>query len=121
KETGRYVWEVPDESLWTFKVRMRVVDKAGNSTTYVWPDDVIVDLEKPTAGIQKVRGKDKEGSANPNPGRGKPQPPASPMNQSPPPVRGSPSPRLSRPKCLLFRTFRPPVGKSFGLARGLNL
>jgi hypothetical protein len=84
RETGRYVWEVPDETLWKFHVRIRAVDKAANTSVDVWKDEVIVDLEKPTAGIQKVRGKDgKDGPAKPNPG-GNPQPPAPPMSPRPP-------------------------------------
>jgi hypothetical protein len=81
-ETGRYVWEVPDETLWKFWVRIRAVDKAANTAVDKWAEEVIVDLEKPTAGIQKVRGgkEGKEGRANPNPTSGNPQPPASPMN-----------------------------------------
>ena len=54
--TGRYVWEMPDADLWKFYVRVRAVDKAGNSNQFVWPDEVIVDLEKPQAGITGVRG-----------------------------------------------------------------
>jgi hypothetical protein len=54
--TGRYTWEVPDENLWKFWVRARAVDKASNTGEYLWPTEVIVDLEKPSAGIVKVRG-----------------------------------------------------------------
>lgn len=66
--TGRYVWEVPDENLWKFWVRIRAVDKAANTTTDVWKEEVIVDLEKPTAGIQKVRGGKDGPATNPTPG-----------------------------------------------------
>jgi hypothetical protein len=55
-ETGRYAWEVPDEKLWKFWVRARAVDKAGNVGEFVWPQEVIVDLEKPSATIDRVRG-----------------------------------------------------------------
>jgi hypothetical protein len=63
--TGRFVWEVPDEKLWKFYVRIRAVDKASNVGEHVWgqdreknaaPAEVIVDLEKPSATIDRVRG-----------------------------------------------------------------
>lgn len=54
--TGRYTWEVPDESVWKFWVRIRAVDKAANTGEHVWDKEVIVDLEKPAAGITGVRG-----------------------------------------------------------------
>jgi hypothetical protein len=53
---GSYTWEVPDETLWKFHVRIRAVDKAGNTGKDQWKDEVIVDLEKPAAGITGVRG-----------------------------------------------------------------
>ena len=56
RTTGRYAWEVPDEKVWHFWVRARAVDKAGNIGEYVWPQEVIVDLEKPSATINGVRG-----------------------------------------------------------------
>ena len=61
---GMYTWEVPDETLWKFHVRIRAVDKAGNTSKDQWKDEVIVDLEKPAAGITGVRGG--TGPANPN-------------------------------------------------------
>jgi hypothetical protein len=65
KTTGRYTWEVPDESVWKFYVRARAVDKAANTGEHIWgqdadrkgtPKEVIVDLEDPAATIGKVRG-----------------------------------------------------------------
>ncbi|MBN9120882.1 MAG: hypothetical protein J0I06_17315, partial [Planctomycetes bacterium] len=56
RETGRYAWEVPDEKLWKFWVRARAVDKAANVGEHVWPQEVIVDLEKPSATIDRIRG-----------------------------------------------------------------
>lgn len=61
---GTYAWEVPDENLWKFHVRIRSVDNAGNTGKDVWKDEVIVDLEKPAAGITGVRG---AGGAAPTP------------------------------------------------------
>lgn len=54
--TGRYTWEIPDENLWKFWIRARAVDKASNTGESIWPQEVIVDLEQPSAGIVKVRG-----------------------------------------------------------------
>ena len=54
--TGRYSWEVPDEKLWKFWIRARAVDKAANIGENVWGQEVIVDLEKPSATIDRIRG-----------------------------------------------------------------
>jgi hypothetical protein len=63
--TGRFTWEVPDEKLWKFYARIRAVDKASNVGEHVWgqdreknnpPTEIIVDLEKPSATIDRVRG-----------------------------------------------------------------
>lgn len=56
KDTGRFSWEVPDEQLWKFYIRIRAVDKAANTGEHVWDQEVIVDLEKPTGVITGVRG-----------------------------------------------------------------
>ncbi len=56
RTTGRYAWEVPDEKIWKFWVRARAVDKAANIGEFVWGQEVIVDLEKPSATIDRVRG-----------------------------------------------------------------
>jgi hypothetical protein len=79
KDTGRYVWEVPDESLWKFRVRVRATDKAANTGEHIWDREVIVDLEKPAAGVQGVR-PGKEPAGNPGgdpPPRVTPKPPDS--------------------------------------------
>lgn len=52
--TGRYVWEVEDKNLWRFFVRVRAVDKAGNAGEDVYGKEVMIDLEKPAAEIDKV-------------------------------------------------------------------
>lgn len=54
--SGRYAWEVPDEKVWKFYVRARAVDKAANVGEHVWGKEVIVDLEKPAATIDRIRG-----------------------------------------------------------------
>jgi hypothetical protein len=79
--TGRYTWEVPDENLWRFWVRIRAVDKAANTGEHVWEKEVIVDLEKPSGMITGARG-----GNNPNPGPLPADPPMGPrpMNPMPP-------------------------------------
>ena len=56
RDYAREAWDIPDEKLWKFYVRARAVDKAANVGEYVWPKEVIVDLEKPSATIDRVRG-----------------------------------------------------------------
>ena len=85
KTTGRYVWEVPDTELWKFYVRIRAVDKSANTGKYLWPDEVIVDLEKPAAGITGVRGGSNAGAGTPSP-RPTPSPSSAPSSLPTPPV-----------------------------------
>ena len=73
KDTGAFEWEVPDENLWKFWVRIRAVDKAANTGEHVWEQEVIVDLEKPSGVITGVRGgngpaSDPRPQPQPNPG-----------------------------------------------------
>lgn len=100
--TGRYAWEVPDEKLWHFWVRIRATDKAANTGEFVTEKEVIVDLEKPAGGINKVRG----GSAPPvgsGPGSLPPVPagPGAPMGpgspSGPPPVPSLPDMMSNKP------------------------
>ena len=95
KDTGRYVWEVPDDYPWKFWVRIRAVDKAANTATEVWPEPVIVDTEVPTAGVQKVRG-GKDGA--PNPGGASQPPPSVPNPPTPPAGGGQPPPDPKLPE-----------------------
>lgn len=99
KTTGRYAWEVPDENPWKFYVRIRAVDKAGNTGTHVWgqteskPDDaevVIVDLEKPSAGITGVRGGAGGGAAPEKTPEKKSNPPKRPTTPSTIPAPSAP-------------------------------
>ena len=55
RESGRYSWTVPDEKLWRFFVRIRVVDKAANMGEHIFEQEVLVDLEKPAAEIKSVQ------------------------------------------------------------------
>lgn len=71
RTSGRFAWEVPDEKVWRFWVRASAVDKAGNSAEHVWPQEVLVDLEKPSATINRVHG----GPGGTDPGPAKPPDP----------------------------------------------
>jgi hypothetical protein len=102
RETGRFVWEIPDERLWKFYLRLRVVDKATNIGEHVWGVDltaerekgapanppaewkeVIVDLVQPEATIKDVRS-----DGTPGAGRGPAATPPSPK-PTPPPKKGT--------------------------------
>jgi hypothetical protein len=80
RTTGRHAWEVPDEKVWKFYVRIRAVDKAANIGEHVWgqdreksssPLEIIVDLTTPEATIDRVRG----GTPAPKPAPEKPPEP----------------------------------------------
>jgi hypothetical protein len=92
--TGRYTWDIPDENLWKFWVRARAVDKASNTGEYIWPQEVIVDLELPAAGNVKVHG-----GNNPSPSGG-PTPKSPGGSDSPPPVPAVPAVPPSAPSQL---------------------
>jgi len=96
-QVGRYVWEVPDENLWKFYLRIRAVDKASNTGEHIWgqdlpekrnpPTEVIVDLEKPTGTINKVRGNNSPrnpGGAGVGSDSPLPKPPMNPSGPTPP-------------------------------------
>ena len=83
--SSRYVWEVDDKELWKFYVRATAVDKATNSARSVYKDAVMVDLEKPSAVIEKVNGG--PGGVNRNF-----RPDESPMSIPPPKVEEKPAP-----------------------------
>jgi hypothetical protein len=59
---GQYTWEIPDERVWKFYVRIRAVDRAENTTESVYPNVVLVDLEVPAAEITGVSGGARSGS-----------------------------------------------------------
>jgi hypothetical protein len=83
RHTGRFTWEVPNDNLWHFWVRIRATDKAANTGEFVWDKEVIVDLEKPAAGINRVRGGNDPGGTGPGPGGAGPD-----RGSDPPPPRG---------------------------------
>lgn len=80
---GTFKWEVPDETLWKFHVRIRSVDRAGNTGNDQWKNEVIVDLDVPSAGITGVKGSAGGASRNTDPA---PMLPA-PVNPIPNPVK----------------------------------
>ncbi len=101
RSTGRYVWEVPDESIWKFWIRARAVDKAANVSEHIWPQEVIVDLEKPEATINRVRGSGGASGGN-APGSGPPPGGTLPSGGTPPPAGtrppgGTPPPAAAPP------------------------
>jgi hypothetical protein len=100
--TGRYIWEIPDENLWKFWVRIRAVDKASNTGEYIYPQEVIVDLEQPSAGIVKVRGGN---SPAPNPGGYTPKSPG--VSDSPSSVPKTPGGSDSPPAVPVVPSFPP--------------
>ncbi|MBN9521757.1 hypothetical protein J0H58_25115 [bacterium] len=92
---GQFVWDVPDEKLWKFYVRVRSVDRAGNTTTDVREEPVVVDLEKPAASITGVRG-----SGAPPPGSTDspaPRPQPAPKGNTPAPRPPMPAPEPAAP------------------------
>jgi hypothetical protein len=54
RNDGRYLWTALPEGKWRFFVRVRAVDKAGNTGEHVYEKPVIVDLDRPEATIEKV-------------------------------------------------------------------
>lgn len=93
--TGRYTWEVEDKNLWRFYVRARAKDKANNTGEFVFKREIIVDLEKPQAVIEKVAGGTKD-SVSERPPVVLPSPGPSVVPQPAPPVV-TPSPPASSP------------------------
>ncbi|HSQ55132.1 MAG TPA: hypothetical protein VLM40_05245 [Gemmata sp.] len=92
QHSGRYTWEVPDESVWKFYVRARAVDKAANTGEHIWgqdaerktaPVEVLVDLENPSGSIERVRGGNSPRSSS----GGSDSPPSAPV--APPPSGSS--------------------------------
>ncbi|MFO0796486.1 MAG: hypothetical protein U0804_03355 [Gemmataceae bacterium] len=85
RHVGQFTWEVPDEKLWKFYVRAQCVDKAGNSTTHVYKDAVVVDLETPAASITGVRGSGEAAPVTPRP-MPQPEPQPRPPPKADPPM-----------------------------------
>lgn len=56
RNSGRYVWEVEDKNLWRVYVRATAQDKALNRSEHVYEKEILIDLEKPAATIEKVQG-----------------------------------------------------------------
>jgi hypothetical protein len=89
RNSGRYVWEVEDKNLWRIYVRASAVDKASNRSEHVYEKEVLIDLEKPAAVIEKVQGSG--GSPPERDSRKAPEP--EPVSPSPAPVApSSPAP-----------------------------
>jgi len=110
--TGKYVWEIEDRAVWKFHLRVTAVDRATNTGFDMTKEMVTVDLEKPTAIIERI---DKAGGGdvkknNWRPGEetipptpdSLPAPPMQPMKVDPPPKpespKGLPLPPKPEPK-----------------------
>jgi hypothetical protein len=107
KETGRYVWEVPDTELWKFWVRVRATDKAGNTGEDMWDREVVIDLTTPAAGVQGVRPGDPAAGPGSAPNlRVTPRPDRQPQG----PVEKSPEKSPGNPAIPPLPTAPPPKG-----------
>ena len=51
----RYVWEVADKTLYKFFIRIRAVDKASNTGEHYYEQEVIIDLDHPSATIEHIK------------------------------------------------------------------
>lgn len=94
-DTGRYVWEVEDKNLWHFHVRASYVDKASNRSVDVYDKEVLIDLETPSAIIDRVEGSGRMngGGASPRPSTSvKPTSPSASPPATVPPVSPVPTP-----------------------------
>ncbi len=65
RDTGRYVWEVEDKNIWRFYLRATARDKAGNRGEHVYEKEIVIDLDKPAAVIEKVQGTGGGGTSPP--------------------------------------------------------
>ena len=52
--TGKFTWAVPPTEPYSFYVRIKAIDRAGNMTTVVTKQAVIVDLTVPQVEIRDV-------------------------------------------------------------------
>lgn len=103
-DTGRYVWEVEDKNLWHFHVRASYVDKASNRSVDVYEKEVIIDLETPSAIIDRVVGSGRmNGSGNNGSGVARPSTsvkPTTPVAPTPSGGRPSTNPPLTAPPLI---------------------
>jgi hypothetical protein len=74
RNDGRYLWTALPEGKWKFFVRVRAVDKAGNTGEHVYDKPVIVDLDRPEATIEKVTHPGGGGGVSPSDTYQKPTP-----------------------------------------------
>ena len=65
RDTGRHVWEVEDKNVWKFYIRAVAKDKAGNRGEHVYEKEIVIDLDKPAAVIEKVQGTGGGGASPP--------------------------------------------------------
>ena len=95
----RYVWEVSDKTMFKLYIRARATDKATNVGENIYDQPVIIDLDKPSATIDNIRGS----------GSGSPQ-----TNERPPvlsPGAGSPVPYPNVTPGPVMAPSLPPSGR----------
>lgn len=94
RNSGRYVWEVENKDLWRVYVRATALDKASNRSEHVYEKEIVIDLEKPAAVIEKVQGGPPSGEQDshrsPTPAPVSPVVPSSPSAGGQLPVPGLP-------------------------------
>lgn len=98
--SSRYVWEVEEKELWKVYIRVKTVDKANNTTTVEYKDPVLVDLEKPSAVIEKVNGGNGPVNRNFRPDEMMPPPipaPTTPLTVTPQPMTPIEAPKPVEP------------------------
>lgn len=92
--TGKYLWEIEDRTVWKFHLRVTAVDRATNTGTDQTKEMVTVDLDKPSAVIERIdKGGDGKGGGdrrNYTPGD---EPQTIPSTLPPPPA-----PKVDPPK-----------------------
>ena len=111
--TGKYVWEIQDRAVWKFHLRVTAEDRAKNVGTDATKAMVTVDLEKPSAVIERIDtvgqggGGQKKNNFRPvgepetiRPMGPLPMPPTPPVKQEPPttvPLTPEPKPEQKKP------------------------
>ncbi len=102
--TGKYIWEIEDRTVWKFHLRVTAVDRATNTGFDMTKEMVTVDLEKPTAIIERI---DKAGGGdvkknNWRPGEETIPPPPDTLPAPLPmqPMKVDPPPKVEVPKNL---------------------
>jgi hypothetical protein len=100
--TGKYVWEIEDPTVWKFHLRVTAVDRAANTGSDQSKEMITVDLETPSAVIDRI---DTGGTGELKKNNFRPEDPArtippTALLPAPPPVKPDPpkvDPKPSNP------------------------